>query len=243
MWIRTGTSTERDGMDADQSERLEFPAAGGAVSALWTPAARPIAVAAVAHGAGAGMAHPFMTGGAAGLAAGGVSVLRFNFRYMEARRRVPDRTPVLLDTWRAAIQELARRGGGLPMVMGGKSMGGRMASMLAAEEGAQFRGAALVFFGYPLHPAGATGRLRDAHLPEIRVPMLFIQGTRDALAQADLVEDVVRRLEPLARLHVVPDGDHSFHVRGAKRPDRDIGYELGQFAARYAGEIVRNGRV
>lgn len=227
----------------DESEPLEFPAAGGAVSALWTPAARAIAVAAIAHGAGAGMTHPFMTGAAAGLAGGGVSVLRFNFLYMEARRRVPDRTPVLLDTWRAATRELARRGAGLPMVMGGKSMGGRMASMLAAEEGAEFPGAALVFFGYPLHPAGATDRLRDAHLAEIRVPMLFIQGTRDALAQADLIDGVVRRLEPLARLHVVPDGDHSFHVRGTKRPDRDIGYDLGRLAARYVGEIARSGRV
>src|SRR5579859_1536584 len=92
---------------ADDSERLELPTAGGAVSALWTPAARAIAVAAIAHGAGAGMTHPFMTGAAAGLAGGGVSVLRFNFLYMEARRRVPDRTPVLLDTWRAMIRELA----------------------------------------------------------------------------------------------------------------------------------------
>jgi predicted alpha/beta-hydrolase family hydrolase len=223
---------------ADESERLEFSATGAVVSALWTPAAQAIAASALAHGAGAGMTHPFMTGAAAGLADAGVSVLRFNFAYMEARRRLPDRTPVLLATWRAAIAELARRGAALPMIMGGKSMGGRMASMLAAEEGAEFPGAALVFFGYPLHPAGQTERLRDAHLPQIRVPMLFIQGTRDALAQADLIEGVVRRLAPLARLHAVADGDHSFHVRGAKRPDREIGYELGRLAACYVREIV-----
>lgn len=222
----------------DESRRLEFPAGGTTVSALWTPAAQAIAVSALAHGAGAGMTHPFMAGATAGLAAGGVSVLRFNFAYMEARRRVPDRAPVLLDTWRAAIEELFRRGGGLPMIVGGKSMGGRMASMLAAEDGAEFPGAALVFFGYPLHPAGKADRLRDAHLPQVRVPMLFIQGTRDALARADLIAGVVRRLRPLARLHVVADGDHSFHVPGAKRPDRDIGHELGEVAARYIREIV-----
>jgi uncharacterized protein len=223
---------------AGKSERVEFLAGGGSVSALWTPAARAIAVSALAHGAGAGMTHPFMEGAAAGLAEGGISVLRFNFLYMEARRKVPDRTPVLIETWRAVIDELARRGAGLPMIMGGKSMGGRMASMVAAAQGAEFPGAALVFFGYPLHPPGKTDRLRDTHLPRIRVPMLFMQGTRDALARLDLVEGVVRRLEPLARLHAVADGDHSFHVRGVKHSDRDIGYELGQIAARYVREII-----
>lgn len=208
------------------------------MSGLWTPAAAATAVAAVAHGAGAAMTHPFMTGVAAGLAGGGVSVLRFNFLYTEARRRAPDRTPVLLETWRGAIRELARRGAGLPMIMGGKSMGGRMASMVAAAEGADFPGAALVFFGYPLHPAGKTDQLRDAHLAEIRVPMLFIQGTRDALAREHLIEAVVARLGPSARLHRVADGDHSFHVPGAKRPDRDIGHELGEIAARYVRDIL-----
>ena len=223
---------------ADGGERVDFPAGGGTASGAWTPAANPVAAAAVAHGAGAGMTHPFLAGAAEGLADGGVSVLRFNFLYMAAGRRVPDRTPVLLDTWRGAIGELARRGPGLPMIMAGKSMGGRMASMLAAEEGAAFSGAALVFFGYPLHPAGKPERLRDAHLPEIRVPMLFIQGTRDALAVTELIEDVVRRLAPLARLRIVADADHSFHVRGAKRPDREIGRDLGRIAAVFVREVV-----
>lgn len=222
----------------DGGERVRFPAGGGTVSGVWTPAADAVAAAAVAHGAGAGMAHPFLAGAAEGLADGGVSVLRFNFLYMEAGRGVPDRTPILLDTWRAAIDKLARLAAGLPMITGGKSMGGRMASMLAAEEGAAFSGAALVFFGYPLHPAGKSEQLRDAHLPKIRVPMLFVQGTRDALAVTELIEDVVRRLAPLARLRVVVDGDHSFHVRGAKRPDREIGRELGRIAAEFVREVV-----
>lgn len=187
------------------------------------------------------MDHPFMAGIADGLASGGVSVLRFNFPYMEARRRIPDATPVLLDAWNAAIQQVARLGSELPMVLGGKSLGGRMASMVAAAQGAGLPGAALVFFGYPLHAPGKTERLRDAHLPQIRVPMLFIQGTRDALARLDLVQDVVRRLHPLARLHVVTGGDHSFRIRGTKRSDWEIGQALGQIASSYVRDVVSNG--
>jgi predicted alpha/beta-hydrolase family hydrolase len=184
------------------------------------------------------MSHPFMTGVAEALTAGGISVLRFNFPYMEARRRVPDAVPVLLKTWNAAIQHVLRSGHGLPLVVGGKSLGGRMASMLAAAQGGDFPGVALVFFGYPLHAPGNTERLRDAHLPQIRVPMLFIQGTRDALARLDLIEALVKRLHPRARLHLVAGGDHSFRVRGVKRSDREIGQMLGRMAADYIREIA-----
>jgi uncharacterized protein len=224
----------------DTSDRFQFAAAGGNISASWTPAASPaVAAAALAHGAGAGMDHPFLAGAAAGLAEGGIGVLRFNFPYMEARRRVPDAAPVLLAAWREAIAQLARRAGGLPLVMAGKSMGGRIVSMLAAAQGADFRGKALVFFGYPLHPPGRPERLRDQHLGDIRVPMLFLQGTCDALARLDLMEAVVSRLGPLARLHVVPGADHSFRVPDARgRFDRDAGIELGQIASRYVREVV-----
>lgn len=221
-----------------EGERLQFSVPDGRVSAVWTPAAQPVAAAAVAHGAGAGLTHPFLAGTAAAMADDGVSVLRFNFPYMEARRRVPDRTPVLLGAWRAAIDELSRRGAGLPMITAGKSMGARMASMLAAEDGPAFSGKALVFFGYPLHPPGKPERLRDAHLPQIRVPVLFIQGTRDALAEFALIEDVVRRLGPLARLHAVPDADHSFHVRGTRRSDLEVGRDLGHVAAAFVRRIA-----
>jgi uncharacterized protein len=223
---------------ADTPERFQFAVDERIISARWTPAAAPIAAAALAHGAGAGMDHPFVAGAADGLAAAGIATMRFNFPYMEGGRRVPDPTPVLLDAWNEAITVLAGRGPGLPMIIGGKSMGGRIASMLAAAQGDGFRGTALVFFGYPLHPAGRTDRLRDAHLPRIRVPMLFLQGTRDALARLDLIESVVRRLAPRARLHAVPDADHSFRVRAAKRSDREIGRELGQIAAEYAREMI-----
>jgi len=213
-------------------------AGGEAVSSLWTPATRPVAAAAIAHGAGAGMRHPFMTGVAAGLARGGISVLRFNFPYMEKARRVPDSPAVLLKTWDAAIGDAAGRHVGLPVVAGGKSLGGRMASMAAARQGGAFPAAALVFFGYPLHPPGRPERLRDAHLFEIRVPMLFIQGTRDALARFDLIQDVVHRLGSRARLHEVAGGDHSFRAPRAKRPDLEIGHELGRIAAGYLREVV-----
>ncbi len=223
---------------ADTTRPFKLEVAGRSASSLWTEAAQPIAVAAIAHGAGAGMNHPFMTGATEGLAAGGVSVLRFNFPYMEARRRTPDPPPVLLETWDAAIQATVRRSNGLPIVVGGKSMGGRIASALAAKQGPDSPVTALVFFGYPLHRPGMTDHLRDAHLSHIRIPMLFIQGTRDQLARLDLMEALVTRLRPLARLHVVTGGDHSFRIRGRRDSDQGNGRSLGQVAAGYIREIV-----
>ena len=209
------------------------------MAALWTPAENPAAVSAIAHGAGAGMAHPLMAGVAQGLAEGGVSVLRFNFPYMDARRRVPDPAPVLLRTWETAVRRAQDLGVGLPLVVGGKSLGGRMASMLAAAQGAAFPAAALVLFGYPLHPRGKADRLRDAHLAKVRAPMLFLQGTRDPLARLDLIEKVVEKL-PRARLHVVLGADHSFRVPGVRRSDRDSGEELGRIAALYVHGVATN---
>lgn len=219
-------------------ERVTLGSAGIPVSTLWTEAPRPIAVAAIAHGAGAGMQHPFMTGLAEGFAAGGVSVLRFNFPYMDARRRMPDRPPMLLAAWNAIVPEAVRRAGGLPVVMGGKSLGGRIASMLAASQGRDCPAAALVFFGYPLHAPGKTDRLRDAHLADVRIPMIFLQGANDALAKLDLVEALVARLQPGARLHVVPGADHAFHRRGARGADQDTARELAQIATRDLRRIL-----
>jgi predicted alpha/beta-hydrolase family hydrolase len=184
------------------------------------------------------MRHPFMTGVADGLAAGRVSVLRFNFPYIDAGRRVPDPPAVLLDTWHAIVREAARRAGGLPLVVGGKSMGGRIASMLAADQGLAFPAKVLVFFGYPLHPPGRPDRLRDAHLPRVRVPMIFIQGSRDALARIDVIEAIVQRLHPLAQLHVVEGGDHSFRRRGAKRSDHENGRGMAQIAIEHIRGII-----
>ena len=217
-----------------------MPAAAGLpVSTLWTEAGHPLAVAAIAHGAGADMRHPFMAGVAEGLTAGGLSVLRFNFPYIDAGRRMPDPPAVLLDTWDAIIREAARRAGGRPLVAGGKSMGGRIASMLAADRGPEFPAKALVFFGYPLHPPGKPDRLRDAHLTRVRIPMIFIQGSRDTLARLDLIEALVERLRPLAHLHVVEGGDHSFRRRGTKSSDQENGRGVAQVAAEQIRGIIR----
>jgi predicted alpha/beta-hydrolase family hydrolase len=215
-----------------------FPGPRGDVEALWTSAAAAVAVAVLAHGAGAGMTHPFMEGATSGLIEEHVSVLRFNFPYLTQGRRSTDRPEVAVATWRAALDHAGKRGRGLPLVAGGKSYGGRMASMLAAEDGEAFAAAALVFFGYPLHAPGRADQPRDAHLGSVTVPMLFIEGTDDSLARFDLIEALVDRLRPMARLHVVQGGDHSFRVRGARRPDLEIARGLGAVAAGFVKEVV-----
>jgi predicted alpha/beta-hydrolase family hydrolase len=222
----------------DRTEGLRFDMDGRTLSALWTAAPDARAVALVAHGAGNDMRNAFLGGVADGLASNGVSVMRFNFPFTEEGRRSPDRAPVLMETWRAALEEAGRRAGRLPLVASGKSLGGRMASMLAAEMGGGFPPAALVFFGYPLHSPGKPEQLRDAHLSAIRIPMLFVQGTADALGRFDLVQSLVERLGAPARLHVVEGGDHSFRVRGARRPDGEIGQELGTVAADFIRQVV-----
>lgn len=189
-----------------------FAVDGGTVSgAVSLPGGRGRGVTAVvAHGAGTAMDHPFLAAFADGLAARGVAAVRFNFPYAERGDRAPDRAPVLEACYRAVLAAvradptLAGR-----LVIGGKSMGGRMASHLAAA-GEPADG--LVFLGYPLHPAGRPRQLRAAHLPRIAAPMLFLTGTRDALCPLDALRPVLAGL-PRATLHVVEDGDHSFAVR------------------------------
>jgi predicted alpha/beta-hydrolase family hydrolase len=144
----------------------------------------------------------------------------------------------LIEAWRSALEEAKRRAGGLPLVAGGKSLGGRMASMLAAEDPEAFPCTAIVFLGYPLHAPGRSDQPRDAHLASVQVPMLFIQGTADSLANFALIQKVVQRLGSRARLHVVESGDHSFRVRGARRPDEEIGRELGSVAAGFIADVV-----
>ena len=217
---------------------LTFEGPRGILSGLWRDAPNASAVLVVAHGAGNDMRNRFQDGVSEGLAAGGVSSMRFNFPFTEQGRKSPDRAPVLIEAWRAALAEAASHAGGLPLAAGGKSMGGRMASMLAAEDPDAFPAAALVFFGYPLHPPGRPDKPRVEHLGQIRVPLLFIQGTADGLATFDMIQDVVRGLGSTARLHVVEGGDHSFRVRGKRRPDEEVGKELGEVAADFVKEMV-----
>jgi uncharacterized protein len=159
----------------------------------------------LAHGAGAPQTHAFLVEVAGKLAERGVDVVTFDFLYMRAGRKLPDRSPVLEATWRAAIAATRAELGVARLAIGGKSMGGRIASHLAAAGDAVD---ALVFFGYPLHPMGKPKVRRDAHLPAIRCPMLFVQGTRDALGEAREIRLLLRRL-PTASLHVVEGADHS----------------------------------
>lgn len=153
-----------------------------------------------AHGAGAPMDHPWMTSVAKAMAEQGIRVVRFNFQYMEARRKAPDRQPVLLDTWRSVIEE---HGGGGKVCIGGKSMGGRMASMVADEM--NVRG--LICFGYPFHPPGKPEQLRVAHLEHMRTPALILQGTRDPFGTRDEVP--AYPLSKSIRVEWIERGDHS----------------------------------
>jgi predicted alpha/beta-hydrolase family hydrolase len=174
-------------------------------------AASPAALFILAHGAGAGQHSSFVTSFARGMAERGVTTATFDFPYMAERRKVPDRAPVLEAAWRTAIDEARSGLPDLPLFIGGKSMGGRIASHVAAQH--QPGVAGLVFLGYPLHPPGKPQQRRDTHLPEIREPMLFVQGTRDAFGTADEIRELVSRLGH-AELHEVPGGDHSFKVSG-----------------------------
>jgi predicted alpha/beta-hydrolase family hydrolase len=186
----------------------------------------------LAHGAGAPMDDPFLTAIAAGLGARGLRVARFEFPYMAARRsgrrKPPDRTPILLDAWRAAIAEL---GGARDLVIGGKSLGGRMASMLADEVGAR----GIVCLGYPFHPPGKPEQLRTAHLETLRTPALIVQGTRDPFGTP--AEVAGYRLAPSIHVHWIEDGDHSLapRKRSAQRAEGERS-PIGPASGRTRGE-------
>ncbi|HEX2293882.1 MAG TPA: alpha/beta fold hydrolase [Actinomycetota bacterium] len=170
------------------------------------------ALVVLAHGAGAGMRSDFMAFQASSLADAGLHCWRFEFPYMEAGRKSPDKAAVLEDAWRAVAEEARSAADGRPLVLGGKSMGGRIASQAVAG-GAPADG--LVFHGYPLHPPGRPDRIRKAHLPDVRVPMLFVEGTRDPFCPLDTLAEVVAETRIDATVAVIDDGDHSFKVRAA----------------------------
>jgi uncharacterized protein len=183
----------------------------------------------VAHGAGAGQKSPFMVRTAEGLASRGIHAATFDFDYMAQGKHVPDRPPLLEARWLKAIDEARGRFKDLPLFVGGKSMGGRIASQVAARDAAGISG--LVFLGYPLHPPGRPEQRRDAHLPNIKQPMLFVQGSRDAFGTAEEIRALLPRLTD-ATLHEIPGGDHSFKVagRGAPKPDAVLNSVLEEVA-------------
>jgi uncharacterized protein len=177
------------------------------------PSDRAVAVLVLAHGAGGGQQSRFMVEAANAFAARRITTATFDFPYMAQGRSVPDKGPVLEAHWRDVIDAARRHPAfaGLPLFIGGKSMGGRIASQVAAQDVGGITG--LVYLGYPLHPPGRPEQRRDRHLPEIAEPMLFVQGTRDQFGTADEIRELLPRLNPRATLFEVPDGDHSFKVR------------------------------
>jgi predicted alpha/beta-hydrolase family hydrolase len=211
----------------------------GEVSALFERSENARQLLVLAHGAGAGMSHPFMESLVQELASAGMATFRYQFPYMEKRRRFPDTPGVLMSTVRAAVLAASQVAPDLPLFAGGKSMGGRMTSQAAAERPLDgVRG--LVFFGFPLHPPNRPGTARAKHLADVTVPMLFLEGTRDAFADLKLLRPICRKLSPQATLHVIKDADHSFHVpKSSGKTDAEVMRELVGTVSSWAEEIQK----
>jgi hypothetical protein len=212
-------------------ESLRIDTVKGPVSARYARPRSPFATIVVAHGAGAGMDHPFLVGFARACVEEHMATLRFNFPYVESGRRSPDTEAVLRDAWRAAFEAAVARRKREPVWASGKSLGGRIASMAAAD--GEIAPAGLVFLGYPLHPPGKPERVRDEHLYRVGVPMLFLQGTSDPFASAEVLLRVVEKIGDRARLVPFEGGGHSFEVRGARRDPREVGASLAPHAAAF----------
>jgi len=208
----------------------------GVVSGLLIKPPEARALLLLAHGAGAGMRHRFMEEVALKLADHNVATLRYQFPYMEKRTKRPDSETVLTDTVRVAVAAAKKVVGELPLFAGGKSMGGRMTSLAAAKEPLDgVRG--LIFFGFPLHAAGRPGAERGEHLIGVNIPMLFLQGSRDALAELKLLKPLCARVGKRAELFIVEGGDHSFHMlKSAKHSDEEV---LNAVVDKAAGWISR----
>jgi predicted alpha/beta-hydrolase family hydrolase len=214
-------------------ERLTIEQGRVRVSGIYARPPKPAATLVVAHGAGSGMDHPFLVGFTRAMNDLGLATLRFNFVYIENGRRAPDPAPFLEETWRAAFDAASDRAKDEAVWAGGKSLGGRIASMVVADG---MPASGLVFLGYPLHPPGKPERIRDEHLYRIEVPMLFLEGTRDPFATQELLQRVIAKLGGRASLVTIEGGDHSFNVRGAKRDAREVGAGLAERAAAFIRE-------
>jgi len=215
----------------------------GEVSALWLCPASARWLLVLAHGAGAGMSHPFLGKLAAELASVEVATFRYQFPYMEQRRRVPDSPPLLKSTVRAAVRAASETAPDLPILAGGKSMGGRMTSQAAADHPSELekvRG--LVFFGFPLHPPGNPGTKRAEHLAQVRIPMLFLEGTRDQFADLKLLRPICASLGARATLHEIETADHAFHVlKSSGKTDAEVMRELAQSVRTWGDALSASG--
>jgi uncharacterized protein len=223
------------------SEALSIPTARGDVQALLSMPAGAEWLYVFAHGAGAGMRHAFMQAAAAALNDLGIATLRYEYPYMSAGSRRPDRAPVLESDTRAVVTYAAERWPDLRMAAGGKSMGGRMTSR-AQSDAPLPRTEALVFFGFPLHPPKKPAIDRAEHLGAVQLPMLFLQGTRDDLADLALMRGVTTDLGSRATLHVVEGADHGFAVlKRSGRTDAEVLDELAQTTARFLADVGAGG--
>jgi predicted alpha/beta-hydrolase family hydrolase len=207
-----------------------------ALPATFTPGVTPAVI--LAHGAGSDMDAPFLSAVHIGLAKHGFVAVKFNFPYKERGSRLPDPAPVLVETFARVLDTIRTAPGLTPprIVVGGKSLGGRMASLLAVAE-AEIAG--LLFLGYPLHPAGQPERLRTAHLTQIRVPMLFFAGTRDPLCRLDLLRQATGRLDAAVTVHVIDGADHSFALpKRAARPAEEVWNEIVSESVRWLRTVM-----
>jgi predicted alpha/beta-hydrolase family hydrolase len=215
---------------------VSFTAGGARLDALFLRPAGARLLYVLAHGAGAGMRHPFLEAIAEALAEEGVASFRYEFPYMQDGRKRPDPPAVLHETVRAAVLAAREAAPDLPLIAGGKSFGGRMTTQAQADAPLPgVRGIALL--GFPLHPAGAPSVKRADHLARVEVPLLFLQGTRDELADLALLRPVVERL-PRARLHIVDGADHSFHaLKRSGRTDAEVLRELARAVAEWVSAL------
>ena len=227
-------------MPATQPRKVEITLDGiERVSGLYCAPAGARAVYVLAHGAGAGMSHPFMDSIAEGLAERGVATLRYQFPYMERASNRPDPPKVAHAAVRAAVAEAVRLAPGFALIAGGKSFGGRMTSQAQAVEplpGVQ----GLAFLGFPLHGAGKPSSERGKHLLDVKVPMLFLQGSHDSLAHLEHLRPLVKRLAPRGTLREFADADHSFHVPARTgRKDEDVRAELLDVLAEWIDRVIQ----
>ena len=212
--------------------------AGRRVSGLLQLPAKARCCYVLAHGAGAGMTHPFMASVAAELAERGIATLRYQFLYMEQGSRRPDPPALAQATVRAAVAKAQQLAKGLPLIAGGKSFGGRMTSQAQATSPLPGVGG-LAFLGFPLHPAGQPSDSRAKHLSDVKVPMLFLQGTRDALAALAMLKPVVKGLGKGATLCLFDEADHSFHVPARTgRKDAEVRAEVLDAFAKWAEKVA-----
>ena len=212
----------------------------GEVSGILVLPEKPIFLLLFAHGAGAGMKHPFMEKISFLLAGEGVGTLRYNFPYAEKKIKRPDPAPILMQTVRSAVKAAKEYAEGIPLFAGGKSMGGRMTSMAASnpDKVGMESVKGIVFFGFPLHAPGKPSNERAEHLFNVSIPMLFLQGTKDKLTDLKLLKPVIKKLGNKATLHIVEEADHSFHMlKNSGRSDEEVLKELVKKIREWSGKI------